>query len=178
MIECLIAAAICQTAIAPATQPITRQMAIGGVGGSRGFPQGTVLIIASSTAPAVTQIRCSRSQQILYTMATTSSPMKLAAQNNIEIIITAIAATAPDIARQVSTAALIATVIVLVPAIVLIVIATAPAYPQARSSAWAMELYEKSKILRLARNYGVEASFSVRAPPCLAYGDYGISIIS
>ena len=104
--------------------------------------------------------------------------MKLAAQNNIGIIITAIAATAVDIARQVSTAALIATVIVLVPAIVLIVIATAPAYPQARSSAWAMELYEKSKILRLARNYGVEASFSVRAPPCLAYGDCGLSIIS
>ena len=81
-------------------------------------------------------------------MATTSSPMKLAAQNNIGIIITVIAATAPGIARQVSTAALIATVIVLVPAIVLIVIATAPAYPQARSSAWAMELYEKSQILR------------------------------
>ena len=136
MIECLIAAAICQTAIAPATQPITRQMAIGGVGGSRGFPQGTVLIIASSTAPAVTQIRCSRSQQILYTMATTSSPMKLAAQNNIGIIITVIAATAPGIARQVSTVVLIVIAIVLVPAPAIVL-----ASRLARSSAWAMALY-------------------------------------
>ena len=154
MIECLIAAAICQTAIAPATQPIIRQMEIGGVGVSQGFPLGTVLIIASSTGPAAIQIRCFRSLQTLCTTATTSSPMKLVAQNNTAIIITVIVVTAADTALKGSIVVLTATAtaIVLAPAP-----ATVLASLQARSSAWAMALYDKSKILRLAQNYGAEA---------------------
>ena len=62
--------------------------------------------------------------------------MKLVAQNNTAIIITVIVVTAADTALKGLIVVLIATAIVLAPALV-----TVLAYPPAHSSVWLMALY-------------------------------------